>query len=132
MGHVMGDEAHGRGIEAGQGGSEELGRTLGVGQPEVVPRVVEPLLPRRPRQARVEGVGDGIEVFWAQSGLVEAPAGGEVGQLPRRERHRPLAVLAAAEALLLGRRDDLAVDDQRRRRIVEDRVDTEDSHAVPP
>jgi hypothetical protein len=39
-------------------------------------------------------------------------------------------VLAAAEALFLSGRDADAVDDERCRRIVEDRVDPEDVHAA--
>jgi hypothetical protein len=37
-------------------------------------------------------------------------------------------VLAPAEPLFLCRRDDLPVDDEGSRRIVEDRVDAENSH----
>jgi len=40
-------------------------------------------------------------------------------------------VLAAAEPLLLGRGDDPPVHDQRGRRIVEDRVDPEETHRRP-
>jgi hypothetical protein len=83
-------------------------------------------------QRRVEGVGHGVEVRGPQPGLREAPAHRELGQLPRGERDRPLAVLAAAEALLLGGRDDPPVDDEGRRGIVEDRVHTQDLHTSPP
>jgi hypothetical protein len=38
-------------------------------------------------------------------------------------------VLASAEALFLGGGHDAAVDDERRGRVMEDGVDTEDSHA---
>jgi hypothetical protein len=41
-------------------------------------------------------------------------------------------VLAPAEAFFLGRRDDAAIDHQRRRRIVKDRIDTEYTHVLPP
>jgi hypothetical protein len=41
-----------------------------------------------------------------------------------------LAVLAPAEALVLGSGDRDAVDEQRRRRIVKDGVDTYDAHDV--
>ena len=40
----------------------------------------------------------------------------------------PLAVLAPAEPLLLGGRDHPAVDDQRRGRVVEQRIDAEYAH----
>ena len=53
-----------------------------------------------------------------EPGVLEAPA--------RRERREAGAVLDAVEALLLGGRDELAVDDERRRGVAVVRVEAED------
>jgi hypothetical protein len=60
--------------------------------------------------------------------VLEAPARGELGELPRREGDRILSVLAAVEAFLFGSSDADAVHDEGRRRVVKDRVDAENPH----
>src|SRR5204863_8072295 len=52
-------------------------------------------------------------------------------QLPGGERYRALAVLAPGEPLLLRSGSHLAVEDERHRRIVKDRVDSEYPHELP-
>src|SRR5205085_7041008 len=67
---------------------------------------------------RVARDGDVVEVARLEAG---------VGETPRsRELREAGAVLDAVEALLLGRRDKLAVDDERRRRVAVERVQTQD------
>ena len=57
---------------------------------------------------------------------------GSRGRLfPGGERHRPLAVLAAAEALLFGGGDYRAIHDECGRGVMEDGVNAENSHAGP-
>jgi dTDP-glucose 4,6-dehydratase len=81
-------------------------------------------------ERRVEAVGDGVEVRRRDPARLQAPAHRLLRQLPRRERHGPLGVLAAREPLLLGGGDDPAVDDEGGGRVVEDGVDPEDAHGV--
>jgi hypothetical protein len=125
---VVRHEPHLLRVEAGQGGGEELRRPAGVVDAQVVPRVVEAQRGGVAGQARVEGVRHRVEVTRAQAGLLKTPGGGQLGQLPRGERNGTLAVLAPAEPLLLRSRHHLTVDDQGGGRIVEDRVDTQNSH----
>src|SRR5207302_7440983 len=73
-----------------------------------------------------------VDIRGRQAGLAQAPAGGLGRLLPGRERHRPLAVLAAAETLLFGGGHHHAVDHERGRRIVEDGVNAEHTHAYLP
>ena len=101
----------------------------GVRDAEVVPRVVQSLVPGRQCQLRVEGVRNRVEVGRLDPGRLEAPARRLLRQLPGRERHGALAVLAPAEPLLLGGGDGPPVDDERRSRVVEQGVDPEDAHA---
>jgi hypothetical protein len=54
------------------------------------------------------------------------------GQLPRRERHRFLAVLAPGEAFLLGRGHDGAVDHEGGGWVVENGVHARHSHHDAP
>jgi hypothetical protein len=129
---VVGDEDDPLGVEAGQGLGEELGGAARVLQAQRVPGVVQAHVAGRPGEPRVEGVGDGVQVAGPQARLFQAPAGGQFGQLPRGERQRSLAVLAPAEALLLGGRHRLAVDDESCGRVVEQGVDTEDAHGLHP
>src|SRR5437763_16522736 len=81
-------------------------------------------------QSRVVGVADRIELIRRNPGLLKAPGRRLLRQFPCRERHGPLAVLAAAEPLFLRRGHDLAVHNQRRRGIVEDGVDAEYAHGA--
>jgi hypothetical protein len=76
---------------------------------------------------RIRYVVDRVDV---DAGLAQAIVDRVERQLPRRERDGPLAVLDLREALLFGRRDDLAVDDEARGRIVERRVDAERPHGA--
>ena len=132
MGDVVRHEADLRRVQAGQAWREEVRRLLGVHLAHDVAVVEQPGLLRRPHQRGVEGVGDRVEVLGRQARPRPAPGGGELGQLPGAPRQRPLAVLAPAEPLLLGGGHDLAVDDQRRRRVVVDGVDAQDLHACTP
>jgi hypothetical protein len=128
VGDVVGHVAHAGRVEAGQGGAQEHRRPLGVQGAQPLPPVGGEVVAARRRKARIVGVGDRVEVVRREAACIEAPAGRPLGQLPGGERHRRLAVLAPGEPLLLGRGDDLPVDHQRRRRIVEHSVDAEYSH----
>src|SRR5439155_8751524 len=68
-------------------------------------------------RARIAGDGDVVEVPGGEARVGEAPGGSERGEAG--------AVLDAVEALLLGGRDELAVDDERRRRVAVVRVQAE-------
>src|SRR6185436_16203048 len=72
--------------------------------------------------------GDVIDLGERDTRFVQAVVDRVERQLPGRERNRPLAVLDAREALFLGGGDDLAVDDERRRGIVEGGIDAEGDH----
>ncbi len=126
--HVVRHEPHGRRVQAREGTGQEARRPAGVGLAQVVPRVVEAQLLGRPGEVGVVGVGDGVDVGDVQAGGAQAPARGQLGQLPGGERHRTLAVLAPGEPLLLRGGNRLAVDDQRGSGIVEQGVDAEDLH----
>jgi hypothetical protein len=126
--HVVRHEPHLVRVEPGQRGGEELGRPARVVDPQVVPRIAQAEAGRVPAQARVERVRHRVQIAGGEAGRLQAPGGRQLGQLPRGERDRPLAVLAPAEPFLLRGRDHLTVNDQRRRRIMEDRVDTQNSH----
>ena len=69
---------------------------------------------------------DRFELVRTQTAALKAEAHRLLGQLPRREGHGRLAVLAAREALLLGGGHRLPVDDEGGGGIVEDGVDAED------
>ena len=118
------------GSRPGSAVGEEPRRPLGVQRPQALPRVGRPMARRRARPApgrrsrRPRRGPPGVSPASARHQPHRL-----LGQLPGRERHRRLAVLAPAEALLLGRRDDRAVHDERGGRVVEDRVDAEHSHA---
>jgi hypothetical protein len=85
-------------------------------------------------EVRIEGVCDGVQRRRVNAGRPKAPLRRLLGQFPCGEGHRSLAVFAAAEPLFLGRRHNLAVDQQRGRRVVKNRVYTQYSHrgAIPP
>ena len=126
--HVVRDEPDPVLVQPRQGGGEKRRSPPGVLHAQVVPGVVQVQIPGRAAEGWVEGVGHGVQVARAQTGLGQAPAGRLLGQLPRREGHVRLAVLAAVEPLLLRRGDETPVHDERGRRVVEDGVDTEHSH----
>ncbi len=128
MRDVVRHETHPVPVQPGQRLGEESRSMLGVGDPKVVPRLVKSHLLSRFCQRRVERVRDRVEIVGAEPGSVEAPAHRLLGKPPGRERHRTLAVLAPAETLLLRCGDDRTVDDQCRRRIMEDRVHAEHTH----
>ena len=126
VGHVVGHESHRRGIEAGQGRAQEAGRPLGVEGAQALPSIGRDVGVRLAGDERgVVGVGDGGDLVGRDPGLAQAPAGGLLGQLPGAVRHRPLAMLAPAEALLLGGGHDLAVDHQGRRGVVKHSIEAE-------
>src|SRR5581483_10714889 len=72
-----------------------------------------------------------VELVRRDAGALEAPARRLLGELPRRERHRWLAVLPATEPLLFRGGDDLAVDDDRGRGVVEHGVHPEHRRHEP-
>jgi hypothetical protein len=131
VGQVMGDEADVVRVEAGQRGRQEARRPRRKGRPQPVPGVAGHLL--ADGQRGVVGVGDRVQARRLQPRLRQAPCRRLIGQLPGREGDRQLSVLAPAQPLLLDRRHGLAVEDQGGGRVVENRVDTEDSsHTSPP
>ena len=69
-------------------------------------------------RARVAADRDVVEVARREAGVLEAPR--------RRERREAGDVLEPVEALLLRRRDELAVDDERRCRVAVVGVEAED------
>ena len=115
-------------VQPGQRLGQELRRLPGVPDAQAVPGIVEPELVGGPALGRVVGVGHRVQVFRPQPSLLQAPGGRQLRQLPGRERHRPLAVLAPAEPFLLRGSHDPPVHDQRGRGVVEDRVDSEHPH----
>ena len=125
--NVVRYEAHGRRVQLGKRGSQKVWCTAGVSGAEVFPPFVQPVLAWLD-QCRVIGIGNGIQVIGTDASGLEAPPGSELGKLPGGKRHRALAVLAAAEPLFLCGGHDLSIDHQRRSRIVENRVDTQDAH----
>jgi hypothetical protein len=132
VGQVVLDEAHALGRHAGEHRRDELRRPLGVQRAQALPSVGHDVGGARGEHG-VVGVRHSVELVVAQPGLLEAPLHRSGRQLPRRERHRRLAVLAAGQALLLARGHDAAVDDEGRGRIVEDGIDAEHrAHDRPP
>ena len=121
---------HCRRIQTGQRGGQKSRRPSGIQRAQVFPLRVETLeiVGFALHQAGVVGVTDCIDVLWLQAGLAETPFRGRGGKFPCGERHRLLAVLAAAEALFLGGGHYLSVNDQRSGRIMEYRIDSENSH----
>jgi hypothetical protein len=124
---VMRDEADAIGVEAGKRRSQKERCPLGVQRAQRLPAVRGDVVAAG-REARVVRIRDGVEVRGSEPRPSEAPRGGPRGRLPRRERHRSLAVLDPREALLLGGGNDLPVDGERRRRIVENTVDSQHAH----
>ncbi len=132
MGDVVGDEVDLARVQSRQGLGEELGGTAGVFLAQVVPGVVQPQSLSGAGETGVVRVGDRVQVCRSQPGPLQAPSGGQFGQFPGGEGDGPLAVLASAEAFLLRCGHDAAVHDQGRGRVVEEGVDPEDTHAMPP
>ncbi len=132
MRHVMPNILDHIGIQTRQGRLQELRRTLGVERAQVFPVMVEAaeggihVL----HQARVVGVADRIEVCWRQTGLLQTPAGRFHGKLPGGERHRGLAVFAAAEPFLLGSGHHVTVDHHCGGRVVKHRVYSKNAHVI--
>ncbi len=81
-------------------------------------------------QRRVQAVGDVVDRLQRDAGLLQAPGRGVERQLPGGEGQRPLGVLDAREALLLGGGDRHAVDDQHRGAVVEGGVESQRDHLV--
>ncbi len=129
---VVADEPGPSRVQAGQFLGEELRCERGVPGAQLIPRVVKAHVRGRAHQGRVVGEADQVDIGGAQPGLAQAPAGGHGRLFPGREGHRPLAVLAAAEAFFLGGGHHHAVDHERGRRVVEDGVDAENPHACLP
>src|SRR4029453_8669412 len=75
---------------------------------------------------------DRIEVRDVQPCVLQAPPGGRLGQFPGSEGNRTVTVLAPGEPLLLCGCDRLSVDDEGRRRVVEQRVDPQDLQPESP
>ena len=115
-------------IEPGQCGREEVRRRQRVGLAQVIPRIAQAQIRGGPVQGRFVGVGDGIDVFGSDAAVQQAPGSCLIRRFPRREGHRPLAVLATAEPFLFGGGDGHTVDHQRRSWVVIYRVDPEYSH----
>ena len=72
-----------------------------------------------------------IDIAGLEAGMIEAVADRALGELVRVVDVGQLAVLDAIEALLLDGDDELAVDQQRRGRVVIDGVDSKDVHGPP-
>src|SRR4029079_8858300 len=98
---------------------------------QLIPRIVKIHVSCWPCQLGVIRVSNGVQILWSQPGVLEGPLRGQLRKLPRRERHRALAVLAPAEALLLGRRDDGTVDDKGSSRVMKQGVDAKNPHRAP-
>jgi hypothetical protein len=120
---VVRDEADVLGIEAGQRGLEKERRTANVERAEALPRVTGDVAVERRGEVGVVRVADRVEVGGREPRARETPRRRLLRQLPGREGNRRLPMLAPVEALLLGRRDDLPVDDERGRGVVKDGVD---------
>src|ERR1700759_1660549 len=82
-------------------------------------------------QFRIEGVGDVIDVVGVEPGMFQTPATRALGKLMRVVEMRFLGMLEAVETLFLDGGHQLSVDEQRVRRLVIPRVDTENVHRVP-
>lgn len=130
MRQMMPHETHDRWIEAGQCGREKRGCAESVIGSGIFAFLIE-TAERMVDQARVIGIAHRVELLGTQSRSFQAPRGRLLGELPRGERHRPLAVLTPSEPLFLGRRDDFAVHDQGRSRIMKYRVYSENAHGPP-
>jgi hypothetical protein len=124
---VVAHEPHLARVEPRDRALEEERRAARVQRAQPFPVVGEEVDRRfgRFEQPGVVRIGDGVEIGGVDAGVVEAPRRRRGRDLPRRERHGFLAVLASAETLLFGSRDDLPVDDERRGRVVEHGVDPE-------
>ena len=73
-----------------------------------------------------------LNLGWFQTGLCQAPRGRLFRQLPGGEGDRSVTVLATRETLLLRGGHGDAVHDERRRRVVKERVDAQHLHALEP
>ena len=131
MSDVMRYVVHARRVEGAEEARQKRRQAPNVirAQPFIVER--GHVVARVRRERRVVAVGDCVEFGCGDPAPLETPGDRTFGQLPCRKRHAGLRVLAACKALLFGRRDDHAVDDQRGRRIVKDRIDTQYPHVRP-
>jgi hypothetical protein len=128
---VVGHPSHTGRIEAGQGRAEEERRAAGVERPQALPLGGGDVAVGLHGEIGVVGVRHGIQLGRRHARVLEAPGHGLLGQLPGGEGHGRLAVLPPREALLLGGRDGLAVDDERGGRVMEYGVDTENTSHRP-
>jgi hypothetical protein len=117
-----------RAVEAGEQIGEVIGRAPNVKRAQGLVLVVPQIAAVGRRECGIVAIADRVELRRRHAALRQTPAGGGFGQFPRRERHARLAVLASREALSLSGRDDFAVDDECRRRVMENRVNPEDDH----
>jgi hypothetical protein len=124
---VMGHEADAFGIDAERRAQEER-RALDEERSQRLPAVGRDVPVHGRRERWIVGICDRVEVSGLESRALEAPGRRLLRQLPGREGNGNLAVLAAAEALLLGRGHDPAADDDGGGRIVKNRVDSQDVH----
>ncbi|HEY0615903.1 MAG TPA: hypothetical protein VGC96_14730 [Candidatus Elarobacter sp.] len=69
-------------------------------------------------------IGDGVEIAGLYATVPQRPSNRLLRQFPRGERDAWLSVLPPGEAFFFRRRDDPAIDDERRSRIVKNRVDS--------
>jgi hypothetical protein len=125
---VVSDPPHAVRVQAWQAGLEEERRAARVERAQALPVVLGDVGAGLGGEPGVVGVRDGVEVCGREAARGQAEPHGLLGQLPGRERHRRLAVLAPREALLFRRRHRPTVDDEGRGGVVEDRVDAEDLH----
>jgi hypothetical protein len=129
---VVGHPAHPLGVQPGQRGLEEQRGAPRVERAQPLPVLRRDVVAGGRRQLRVVGVRHGVELARLDPRLPQAERHRLLGQLPGRERDRGLAVLAAAEALLFGRRDGVAVHHERRGGVVEHGIDAQHLHVPGP
>jgi hypothetical protein len=113
-------------VESGQGGRQKKRGASRVQRAKVFPSVGDEVAVGLRREVWVVRVRDGVEIRNVDAAFLQAPRRRLLRKLPSGERHRALAMLAAAEALLLSSGHDATVDHQRGRRVVKNCVDAED------
>src|SRR5215207_11243954 len=103
---VMRDEADPLAIESRQGRAQKTRSALDEQRPQPLPGAREHVRRRYVAARGVVRVRHGVEILGVDAGMLEAPARRANRKLPGGEGHGLLAVLASAEALLLGRGQD--------------------------